>query len=66
MIDWREPRPIYEDDRLEVTAELMKEARNKWIDYDFEELYDLAEVYQRQYLHYKDLHERGIDYVPNF
>lgn len=64
--DWRDPRPIYEDDRLEVTVELMRAARNKWIDCDFEGKENLAEIYRQEYLRYKSLHEQGIDYVPNF
>ena len=65
--DWREPRPMHEDDRLESIARLVPYYRNLWIEADFEgESQELIDGYKRLYEHYSKLLKEGKHYEPKF
>ena len=65
MTDWREPRPITEDDRLVYLPHLVGHYRNLMIEADFngESTY---EGYKQLYEHYNALVSAGHLYEPTF
>jgi hypothetical protein len=67
MADWRESRPMHEDDRLEPIARLVPYYRNLWIESDFhDDPPETVESYKRLYEHYLKLLKEGKHYEPKF
>ena len=67
MSDWRESKPISEDDRLENLASLVPYYRNLWIESDFHDDHpEVVESYKRLYEHYLKLLKDGKYYEPKF
>ena len=67
MADWRESRPMHEDDRLEPIARLVPYYRNLWIESDFhDDPPETVEGYKRLYEHYSKLLKEGKHYEPKF
>jgi hypothetical protein len=64
--DWRAPRPVYEDDRLEPVDRLVKQYRNMWQDADFDDRLDDAARYETLYRYYKKQLDEGNNYAPKF
>jgi hypothetical protein len=63
--DWRDSRPISEDERLQAVSPLVTLYRNKMIDADFNDD-DRYHHYKEMYEHYLRLEKSGIFYEPKF
>lgn len=66
MTDWRTPRPIHQDPRLECVTRLVRHYRNLWLEADFEGDAENAKRFEQQYRHYQQLDKSGVYYEPMF
>ena len=66
MADWRDPRKITDDPRLEPLRPLVNELKNRWHDADFDGDYEAAAKFEQLYRLYNARLMAGEHFNPNF
>jgi hypothetical protein len=65
MSDWREPRVIQDDPRLDYIPHLLTLYRNMMIDADFNDDPSYP-MWKQQYERIEALHKQGVEFEPKF